>query len=103
MYKWIRKRKWWMAIYICSFGLLLTNEYVLYLNICCHVSLKRTKLTNYNFRYQIKLALLKPNQHSNKMKLNHIKKILDSPHIATNSTERMGTARRIIHMYDNTN
>ena len=92
-----------MEFYLGAFGVLLTNEFVLYLKYMYAHGFTNIVLTNYEFRCQISLEWLNPNQYSKKMKQNHIKNRLDSLRIASDSPAQRVVIRRIMHVDGNIN
>jgi Transposase IS4 len=61
---WMRKRKWWWAIFFWGVGVLKVNAYVSYLTFHLMHGKKRNEiLSHYEFREQIALAWLDPNEY----------------------------------------
>ena len=62
--RWLRNRKWWWAILMWGWGVLIVNTYVAYVaaNICIWKKQKKNLLTHYNFRKSIALALIAPEE-----------------------------------------
>jgi hypothetical protein len=58
---WMRKRKWWWAIFFWGIGVLMVNAYVCYVRYnMLHGKNRKDLLSHYEFRKQIILAWLEP-------------------------------------------
>ena len=58
---WLRKRKWWWAMFFWSFEMLLTNAYVVYLKF--QILHRHQPISHYEFHRQVALAWLKPDEY----------------------------------------
>ena len=58
--RWVRNRKWWWSIMYWSFGVMLTNAYVVYLDVNEQKGIKKSKLlSHHNFLKEIALAWIR--------------------------------------------
>ena len=58
---WMRNRKWWWALFMCGFGIMLVNAYILYKtdHIIIWYNKKDEVLSQYEFRKEIALSRIK--------------------------------------------
>jgi hypothetical protein len=58
---WMRKRKWWWALFFWGMGVSLVNAYVCYKEVCEQNNVK--PMSHYEWRKSIALAWIDPNQY----------------------------------------
>ena len=60
---WMRKRKWWWAIYMWAMGVVHTNAYLLYKKVQLRASNKKTMLSHHAFLQRLAFQLIWPERY----------------------------------------